>query len=378
MLEKIMRKRKIIGFTLLLFILLGIGQISYGAELELVPYNTAYEEWLQLPEEEREGTISPPMYVQTYTMENEHNFMTRMLGASISYNLKNDISLKVKNQQETEQCWAFAATTALETNVAKTSGKKVEYSPRHIEYATSKTFLDGTNTLGYNRTVNSGGNAYMAMGYITSGRGPVLESEMPFVNTASKINLSEIQGKNVELKLDQYIIFPNIYKTKVAGTIKYSDGNGTNYNTSEVTSIRNKIKDHIRNYGGIIAVTASTKTEYYSNYSAVNPVNYITSSAYNCDENVTIDHQITIVGWDDNYAVSNFNSSHRPTSPGAYIIQNSYGTEVEVEGQSYNVFDNGYLYVSYEDFNIETSLTGIVKTSDINYDYIYQHDPLRI
>ena len=69
-----------------------------------------------------------------------------------------------------------------------------------MEYTTSKTFLDGINTNGYNREVGSGGNSAMALSYYTSGLGPVLEKDMPFQNSEAKVNLSEI-NKPVGQKL---------------------------------------------------------------------------------------------------------------------------------------------------------------------------------
>ena len=91
------------------------------------------------------------------------------------------------------------------------------------------------------------------------------------------------------------------------------------------------------------------------------------SAAYFCDNNFySIDHAITIVGWDDNYSVDNFNPENKPKNPGAYICLNSYGTES---------FADGYTYVSYDDVNIEKNLTGIMGAEDISEDQnIYQND----
>ena len=56
-----------------------------------------------------------------------------------------------------------------------------------------------------------------------------------------------------------------------------------------------------------------------------------------------------------------------PKNNGAYIVLNSYGEDK---------YNQGYYYISYDDFLIEYSLCGIVKTSDVEYDNIYQHDYL--
>lgn len=370
---------KLIGIFIII-LLMHITNVSMAAEYEAIAYNEKYAEWMNLPEEEREKTIAPPMYVRNinnYSQRISTFRNSRLLGTISKYSLLDNISLKLKNQQSTGQCWAFSTTTQLESYMAKVKSKTVEFSPRHMEYSTSKTFLDGTNPYGFNREVNVGGNAFLGYTYMTQGQGPVLESDMPFANTSEKINLSEIQGKTVQAQLEEFIYFPAIYKEIENGVITYTNGqtgsNRVEYTKAQVTSVREKVKEHIMTYGAVVAPTATNKTEFFSNQ--VTPV---LSEAYNCDDpSVSADHQITIIGWDDNYAVTNFNEEHRPTSPGAWLIQNSYGTEIaDSNGNVFPVFNNGLLYISYEDCLIETMMTGIISLGDVDYDDIYQHDIL--
>ena len=300
----------------------------------------------------------------------------RLFGIESDYDLREKINLKVKNQEDTSFCWAISTTTVLESYMGLVKNKQVEYSPKHIEYATSKTFLDGENVDAHNREVNSGGSALIAYAYITSGRGPVYEEEMPFSASTEKIKLSEIEEKTVDLQLEEYVVFPNVYKRKVGDVVVYTNGQtGENiklYTDAEITAFRNQIKEHIVKYGGITAQVNATRFDFYSN-----PDDIKASTCYYCnDESVLPNHQVTIVGWDDNYAITNFNEYNRPTKPGAYLVQNSFGAEVTIEGVTKQVFDSGYMYISYEDFLVETAMTGITKMSDIDYAHIYQYDPL--
>lgn len=277
------------------------------------------------------------------------------------FSLADVIDVRVKDQMYTSECWAFALMSSLESNNLIREGKTDNYSERHMDYATSKSFTDGTNPFAYNREVGAGGLSGMGLAYLTNGQGAVLESDMPFKNDESKISIKELD-KEVKRVVTDYEVLPTILKTKNAnGTMTYKDATGKVYTAEEVKEIRDYIKKAIIEHGGIASVTAGTKTEYYNN-----PDNILTSTAYNCDNNAIIrDHAITIIGWDDNYSKNNFNSAHRPSTDGAYIVLNSYGE---------TSFDKGIIYISYEDILIESDLYVIQKSAAKDYDKIYQTD----
>lgn len=361
---------------LILAVAFGMSSVVFGTTtLEKNAYSDNYQQLIETQAKEQ-TVYEQAKYVKEIELTFQKPIQRQLFGINSKYDLREKIDLKVKNQETTSFCWAISATTVLESYMELVQNKQIEYSPRHIEYATSKTFLDGTNVDAYNREVNGGGNVLMAYGYITSGRGPVLEEEMPFNTSTQKINLAEIQGKTIDAKLEEYVIFPNIYKHKVGDTVVCSNGqtgeNSRLYTDAEITAFRNQVKEHIMKYGGVTAQVNATKFEFYNN-----PSDVWSSTCYYCDDSsVVADHQVTIIGWDDNYAVTNFNEEHRPTAPGAYLVQNSFGQEVTINGVTKQVFDGGYIYISYEDLLIETAMTGITKMSDIDYDNIYQYDPL--
>lgn len=71
-----------------------------------------------------------------------------------------------------------------------------------------------------------------------------------------------------------------------------------------------------------------------------------------------------IIGWDDNYSRSNFNTPLE--GDGAFICQNSWGD---------GFGENGIFYVSYYDTNIGTHNVAYTRVDDVhNYDHIYQSD----
>lgn len=77
-------------------------------------------------------------------------------------------------------------------------------------------------------------------------------------------------------------------------------------------------------------------------------------------------HAVTVVGWDDNYAISNFNSKNRPKNPGAWIIKNSWGS---------GWGKDGYIFISYEDTASLYDYTYFYTAEAIDrHDHIYQYD----
>ena len=297
----------------------------------------------------------------------QDSIVEEQLVADKKFDLRTVINIRIKNQQNTQQCWAFASNTVLETNLLLTKNQEYDFSERHMVYATARNFTDAENEWGYNREANQGGNEFVALGYYTSGRGPILEEEMPFSTSVGRIPISEIEGKTVQKKVTDYIVFPSIAKEKdTNGNIIYKDPDsktGKIYSEEEVQAIRVSIKNHIKNYGAVFATTisGSISSQYY-NYGLDEPALF-------CNGDVEPNHQIAIIGWDDEYPVTNFNESNRPSSPGAYLAVNSYGIS--------GTFKTGCFYISYEDVIVEKyGMVGIINVEDIDYDKIYQYDPL--
>lgn len=355
---------KIILIMVILFIFL-LGTQAF-ASIE----NTTemYRNWQSLSDEEKQKYIEPSPFsltIEDSVKKSVYNKFTREVGTSIqpSYVLLNDIDFNIKDQKSTNECWAFVTTNILETNIAKTRNKNIVLSPRHIDYATSRTFLDGINKKGYNREIGMG-NFYISLSYCTSGQGPVLEENMPFVDNQNKVKLSEID-KEPAVKLENYVKFADICKKQNAdGTITYTDGASTQYTEEQVNGVRNLIKEHIMKYGSVSAYSyLSSNISDYINTDMIQNGEIV--PYYNNDTKNYFNHAISIIGWNDKYSKDNFKSDRKPTKDGAYLVLNSSGST------------NGVLSlmaVSYEDVWIEYGTFGIISTSDINYDKIYQHD----
>lgn len=283
-----------------------------------------------------------------------------MLTYNDSFDLRDYYDISVKDQGLTESCWAFSLLSSAEINMQMQTGEIIDLSERHMNYATSNSFYDGTNEMAFNRTASEGSSFIIGLAYMTNGQGMVLEDEMKFSNDTSDISLSEIDIEP-SYYVKEYETLPTIYKLKSGNETVYVDEYGESYTDEEVDEIRQIIKNHIVEYGGVSAYTAGSAYEFYSNKSDI-----FNSSSYYCDDmSYDIDHAVTIIGWDDNYSKDNFTGAAKPEKDGAYIVLNSY---------SENSFDDGFLYVSYEDVWIESTLYGITEISPIDYENLYQHD----
>lgn len=403
------RVKSIIYFCIILVVLLSTINISFATndnmELETTEFTDEFKEWLELPEEERVNRIQPKPYnVQKNSgrYEKTINLIRAMKASTVTrYSLKDVIpnNIVIKNQEKTGACWAFAALASLETNIAMLNyksgltSKVYDYSERHMEYATSRIFTNSQeNTMGYNRKVGDGGSWFMADSYLTNGMGAINESEMPFENNEDEIPLSSIQNKKVV--------------TQVNDTKDFATTGGEEE--------KNQIKEQVQNNGAV--------------YMGIHGASIIGSDCYNnstgaiyCNDasKYPINHAVAIIGWDDNYDVSNFNEKMRPSSNGAWIVKNSWGEKFEyelleiktqifesnkatcqqkgwntaaeipdsvIEALGFTISngkatmkagDNGIMYVSYEDCNVYKSLYAISNATDkVSYDNIYQYDEL--
>lgn len=356
-------------FSIMIFIcLILISSFGYAEELLPIEYNKytdEYIEYINLSEKEKSKIIIPRKY--KFIQEDENNVpMLKANRFESRYNLKDKIpeNVKIKNQLESGTCWTFSSLVTLETNLALNNYKlgkneKVyDFSELHMEYASSHIFKNGKTKkpYGYDRNLGVGGNFNYASSYLMNGEGPIDESALPFEDFSKipgYIDLFETPTPQKSSIIDIENIENKQVTARVYETVEYP----ALTDSTDINILIDKIKAHIKNYG---ALDSSIYTETYN-------TNNVTGAIYEPFKAFS-NHAIAIIGWDDNYDVSNFNKKYQPQNPGAWIIKNSWGERVG---------DSGFFYVSYEDKHIYKSLNGIVSANDkIDYDYIYEYDYL--
>lgn len=303
------------------------------AQIGTAPLNPMYEEYLQLEESEREGTIAPPMFAMPTSVNDGIMTMSEL---PTVYDLRDENAVPaVRNQLKSGSCWAFAGLASLESNLMLKCKKTYQFSPRHAEYSQVYQMKDGVNTDAFNRLADSGGSSKLLEAYLYRGVGPVAESDMPFTDSADSLYLSDIDLETSDVRLMDFAYLP--YDT------------GVQSREDIIKEIKTALMDN-----GMVNVNIRFD---YAHYNA-------STYALYANDATTVNHAVCIVGWDDNFSKTNF--AEQPGTDGAWIVQNSWGDEWG---------DDGYFYLSYAQ-NI--MMPTVVRTAQEgkNYDHIYYHDPL--
>jgi len=228
----------------------------------------------------------------------------------------------VKDQNILGTCWDFATLGSLESSL-------LPYESWNFSENNLKNILSYSYPEGFDRTFTGGGDWLAALAYLTRYSGPVLALNDPYNITSDYSPPGLTPVKHVQ---DTVIIPPRANSTDNA-----------------------QYKLAIMKYGAVVAQMC-IYGDYYN----------ASSYAYYFNDSESINHDICLVGWDDNYDRNNFLTP--PPGDGAFIVRNSWGSDWG---------DGGYFYISYYDTRLATQGGCVFSNTEntTNYNQVYQYDP---
>lgn len=341
---------------------------------------------------------------------------------------------KVKLQNPFGTCWGFAAIGAAESSilssgVAQSDGytsDTLNLSEKHLAYFAYTPIEDEGNpqkgegihvendSLAVSK-YNHGGMIFFGTSLFSSGIGPNLEDRSgidPEDLLVYKGLNSEVENRLVDGVLkklwysqeDDWSI-PEEYRFKASYRLKESYILPSTFNTDEKGMYSGINKD------GVNAIKQQLVNEHRAVAIAFHAEGDMPGEAQFLSENwahytykdLLPNHAVLIVGYDDDYPASNFVEGHQPEGNGAWLVKNSWGSDLNdfpnasyhhwgllEGGDDYNSIDGegnryaptsdlhtGYFWLSYYDKSVMYSESFSFDKSNVGTRYyVEQHDML--
>lgn len=275
----------------------------------------------------------------------------------------------VHDQGGAASCWAFSMLACVESNYVRHGYGDVQstdFSEAHLIYFTMRQRIKDKSSPYYNdgvyfeRPFLKGTNWRNVANAVINGVGVRQERKNPWIitydeNVFPQMYCDESERFDSDARLlDAQLV----YKRPVLYNVT-ADEAAEAYQSAMLPAIPT-IKQNILQYG---ALAMSYFDDCYG-YPGQGSYNRSMDAYYQNKEMFLVNHFVTVVGWDDNYAVSNFRSDCRPSKPGAWLCKNSWGTDFHKDG---------YFWISYEEPSICEIVCMDTAKADL-YEKVYAYD----
>lgn len=311
------------------------------------------------------------------------------------YDLRDSgLSTSVKNQSPLNDCYAFSAMAAVESNYLKQTGttegtipKTPDYSVKQLAYFGQHPRPEELTQAGEGRQRNAlkgtdldFAGATMSLGQLSNREGPVNTSDVPHTSNGGLLVADETwtvgeEWRSVcEARLQNADILPSPANWSTTG--KYEKDNAA------ITSVKEALINNgaVGIFIGIFIPTTKEEAQ------KVKLVWNEEKGCYYFQEGTTanVNHAVTVIGWDDNYDKENFNATTKPKENGAFLIKNSSGDVKQPYNYMNRVpndegdYDYGYFWVSYEEPTLVVPISYEVDPGADDYDAMAQYDYLNV
>ena len=271
---------------------------------------------------------------------------------------------EVENQGYSYLCWAYAALGAVEGDILANnpdiSYEDIDYSEKHFAYYNmhqTEGSYGGYIDDDYREFVNADNSDgdwifeydtnYIAMGGVTDFSISVLTAWKGPVTETGTDAFDSIFG-------EKYMFEDN--SSIPSGAYKSEAHVQTVYEIQATLDNGSLIKEMIMKHGGV-AAGVSAGDEFWSSG------NKNLYSYYDGKEVPAADHEILIIGWDDDYDADNF--KEKPPGNGAWLCKNSWGTSSG---------NKGYFYLSYYDETTNANNAAAYGVALVGDDDFYDHN----
>ncbi|MDR3241169.1 MAG: C1 family peptidase [Lactobacillaceae bacterium] len=318
--------------------------------------------------EQNSEWIKPARNVHQQFNSKKWHYKHQQSGLPVTYDPRNTNQVTpIRNQYETNLCWSYTGTDLLSMSKLKKTGIQTIFSPNYFNYMfASNSFTDATENPFYvkGRRLGSGGLENWAITAGLLGYNPATEENFQTLDATGR-GTQELATQ--QIALDAFNQVPTDQSFTVEGYVQ-NDGA---FSDESAQAIVDNTKQMIHENGAV-------GYDFNAEFVVPDLLDYDTS-AYNGDTfalnipfgfksvvNATVkktgeeiqlntwssNHAVTIVGWDDTFSKEKFAKDVEPDQNGAFLVKNSWGTDWG---------DNGYFWISYEDFYLLEGLSGSAK-----------------